>query len=292
MSFAIALSEKLRSIENARSLVEHDPGYWWPSQIGFCDRSAVLQHAGVEAMPMDSLSLRRFYLGEAIHTALQKANPYAVVGHELRVRNEEYKVSGRLDSLSYAEDNILEVQEYKSINSRAFSYQDLPKEAHVDQLSVYLMWPATCPAKWHNKEEQGTLLEMDLGCELCSGSAHEPAGKLPLPKRGRLIYISKDDLRVEEFLVTLTKEREDRVKSKFLHLEELYQQYLKDGTLPPPLPLVEKTVKGTTKLEMAWQTRYCSYAGTGRCCADVKEEEHEPNHQRHDSSPGQVPQGE
>lgn len=234
MSFAIALSQRLRELEAIEE--EHDKGWWYPSQMSFCDRSAILKHAGIEEVEFDDISLRRFWLGNVIHEAIQGMNPYKVVGHELRVRDEEYKVSGRLDTLSVTPDDILEVQEYKSINSRSFSYSDLPKPEHILQLAVYLTFKAE--------------------------------GQDRLPDRGRLIYISKDDLRIEEYILVLTPELEEQVKSKLLRLEELYQEYTKTGALPAPLEPVVKVSRGKERTEPAWQTRFCGYRGTGKCCGD------------------------
>ena len=281
MSFAHALSDKLRTLEDEDVHVEE--GYWYPTQLGFCNRAAILQHASLKGNPHDDITLRRFFMGNVVHKAIQESHPWKVIGSELRVRNEEYKVSGKIDTLSVTPDGILEVQEYKSINSRSFSYSDLPKREHILQLAVYLIWQANCNqcvAVVDGAEITNTF------CGLCNTTR-----KIPLPQRGRLVYISKDDLRIEEFIVTLTPELEEEVKSKFLLLEAQYQQYLKDGTLPPALPLVEKKSRAKTggvTLEQAWQTRYCSFAGTGKCCGDTVSET-EP--ERNDSPEGTLPEG-
>lgn len=234
MSFAAALSQRLREIEDKEEY--HEPGWWYPSQLSFCDRSAILAHAGLEQAPKDDRTLRVFWMGNIIHKAMQDLNPFKVIGHELRVRDPQYKVSGRLDTLSVAPDDAVEVQEYKSISSRAFSFGDLPKDDHVLQLAVYLTFPAE--------------------------------GQEKRPDRGRLVYVSKDDLLIKEYLVTLTPEREQQVKERLLQLEAKYQIFLEKGYLPPPLSQQEKVVKGKTTLVDPWQTRYCGYRGTGKCCGD------------------------
>lgn len=269
MSFAHALSQRLREEEENDSHV--DEGYWYPSQLGFCDRSAVLQHAGVEEIPHDDRTLRVFYTGRIVHQAIQDLHPWEVVGHELRVRNEEYKVSGKIDSLARLPDGTLEVQEFKTMNSRSFSYADLPKKEHLYQIGVYLLWPSSYevePGVW---------------------TFH------PVPDRGRLVYISKDDLRVEEYIVTIGPELEGQIKNKLVSLENAYQKYLVDGSLPTPLMPVEKVSRGKKKIEMAWQTRYCGFRGSGKCCGDVTDVGDfvsEIDAERDDSPEGSVSSGE
>lgn len=87
MTYSTALAQKLRTDE-LKDRRERD-GYWFPSQLGGCDRKNVLEHAGVEAVPYDDRTLRLFWLGKEIHTALQQSFPFSIIGHELRVRNDE-----------------------------------------------------------------------------------------------------------------------------------------------------------------------------------------------------------
>jgi hypothetical protein len=260
MSFEKALAERLRWLE------EHDEhenkGYWYPSQMFFCDRSAILQHAGTPEVPKDDISLRRLWLGNKIHEAIQEVHPFQVIGHEVRVRDDEYKVSGKMDTLSIIKskqawnESILEVQEYKSINSRSFSYNDLPKEEHVLQVGVYLLFGSECPLADKN---------FLFGCTICMA----PEGHVKMkPTQGRIIYISKDDLRIAEFIIVMTPEMEDKIRSKLRDLEAAYQKYLLTKELPDKLPMVTKKLRGKEVQQKAWQTRYCGFRGTGQCCGD------------------------
>ena len=254
MSFARALSERLRYLEDNDH--HENKGYWYPSQLGFCDRSSVLEHSDVPGNPKDDRSLRVLWLGEKIHDAIKSVHPFEVVGHEVRVRDETYKVSGKMDTLSRLPDGTLEVQEYKSINSRSFTYNDLPRPSHVRQVGVYLLFPPSCPK---------TKPEL-LPCDKCGLSGEH--GKMESPSRGRLIYISKDDLRIDEFIIRMDDELAKDIKDELLRLEAAYQEYVKSGTLPAPLDYEVKRVKGKESKVKAWQTRYCSYKGTGMCCGD------------------------
>jgi hypothetical protein len=297
LSFAIALSNKLRYIESLD--VHENKGYWYPSDLAFCDRKAVLAHAGLEETPKDDISLRRLWLGEKIHDAIKGAHPYEVIGHEVRVRDEEYKVSGKMDTLARTPDGYLEVDEYKSISSRSFTYNDLPKPEHVLQVGVYLLFPASCPheGKEYLKKPKGKIKGQTEWtpppqCPICGaipvGGIHN---KLSTPDWGRLIYISKDDLRIDEFIIRMDENLEHDIKEKLVRLEELYQRYMKDGTLPDPLPLVPKVVRGKETLAKPWQFRYCDFRGTGKCCGDNIEGRNATDTERTRDSEGSLPQG-
>lgn len=246
MTYAAALAVKLKENQEAdkkeRAEREDAGKYWYPSQLGACDRRNVLQHAGVEAIPFEDRTLRLFWLGNQIHEALQASFPFKVVGHELKFRNEEYKVSGRLDTLAEVE-GILESVEYKSVHDKKFAYGGLPEQSHVFQVGCSLIWPASLP--------DGTLL--------------------PLPERGRIVYWSKNDARIEEYIVDASEELSAAVKAEFVRLESLYQRYVADGTLPDALPLAQKKVRGKTVEVVDWRVNYCNYKGTGNCCGDKGE---------------------
>jgi len=219
MSYAKALSDYLRTQEELNK--REASGYWNPSQLGFCDRRNILRHDGLPENELDDRTLRLFWLGSAIHESLQRTFPFEVVGHEVKVKDEEYRLSGRVDTYARV-DGVLEVVEFKSIASKKFAYKSLPDENHILQIGCYLTFPG----------------EGDI-----------------VPQRGRLVYWSKDDARIEEYLVQPTDELKAKVKTELARLEGLFQEYKSTGKLP------EAT-------EVAWQPRYCGYAGTGKCCGD------------------------
>lgn len=225
--YADALSEHLRRLEAANQ--HENKGYWYPSQIGQCDRKNILQHIGAEAIPYDDRTLRLFWLGNQIHKALQETFPFEVVGHELGFKDETLKVSGRLDTLARV-DGVLEAVEFKSVNSKKFNYR-LPDEKNELQLHCYLSFPLT------------SIGDQQL---------IEPM----YPQRGRLVYWSKDDAEVREFIIEPDIGKEQEVRAEFERMEAIYQRYLTTGELPPEIP------------EGDWRRNYCNYKGTGRCCAD------------------------
>lgn len=229
---------------------------WYPSTIGYgCDRKAVLNRAGVEENPLEATTLRKFWMGEAVHEALQALVEEALeheegfkfLGNELQVRDDRWKIAGRVDTLVEIDGDI-EVWEYKSISSQAFRF-GLPREDHILQIGIYMAFPASPKTK-------------DL---------HVALFRHPLPKRARLIYWSKDDAKIQEYVITPEYQFEDgelltdRIFRTIRRLEEAYALYMKDGTLPDPLPVMT-VEKGKEKED--WRVKYCGYRGTGKCCGD------------------------
>lgn len=237
--------------------------YWYPSLLGFCDRRAVLRRAGVQSTPPEDRLLRLFWLGNAIHLSLQetvsKDESVKILGHELSYRDEEYKISGRLDTLALV-DGIIEAVEWKSIRSDAFWKKSLPYSHHVLQVSPSLVFPVTCP-----------ICLDKLVCELCEGS------KKILPQRARIVYWSKDDAEIKEFVITPTDSSAAEIKQLLRNLEKAYLEYVASATLPPPLQMVQVGVykkkgkwgkKGDPIMKPNPLIKYCEYKGTGLCCGD------------------------
>lgn len=260
------LAKKLREANDAEKAAHTPSGYWNPSELGFCDRSSVLKHAGVEPNPFDDASLRNFWLGNLIHGSVQgqinsdSSSGIVLIGHELPYRDESLRVSGRLDTY-LVNDGVRESVEFKSAAVTKFQYGELPEPRNIFQVACSLKFRAKCPDDKGDLPIQGEWLP--LHCNPCGGTIPGPHNLLPLPERGRLVYISKNDGKIEEFIITLTDRLSSQVEEEFLRLERLYQRYLADKMLPEPLPLVTK--KGKTAPD--WRTRYCNFAGKG-CCGD------------------------
>lgn len=221
MTFTDVLNEHVISSRTTREGAQE---YWYPSSLGGCERKAVLRHAGVVGNPIDIRGLRKMWMGEQLHgkfqEVLENTPGVQLIGHELRVRDDEFHVSGKIDSLLQT-DQGLEVWEYKSIASGSFRYADLPKPEHVLQLAVYLTFPASRPLGRFDIDSDGNQLY-----EL-----------MPVPDRGVIIYWSKDDGLIEEHRITATPELRSNVKETLRRLEAHYQAYLKDNLLPPVLPM-------------------------------------------------------
>ena len=226
LTFSEALAQVLREDEASEKERRKDkPLAWYPSQLGSCVRRTVLEHSGVEGLPYDDRTLRLFWLGSAIHEALQGKFPFEVIGHEVEINATDPAVRGRIDTVARI-GPYTEAVEFKSVNSKKFGYP-LPDPTHLLQIGCYLIFPAFA--------SDGQRIKID---------------------RARLVYWSKDDARIEEYIVERTPELEQRVREHILQLEESYQRYGLSGELPQALPRSD------------WRTRYCKYLGTGKCCGD------------------------
>lgn len=239
---------------------ERDPdGYWHPSSLFGCLRQAIYASRGTAITdPRDDRSRRILRVGHVFHDYVQGAiEQYpSIVGafREIKFLDEEHRLKGSGDQLvflwvgpadaapslgsvpfaqllEYVAAGLVraELQEYKTINSRAFHYKDLPKVDHVGQTRTYL----------HILRHVGATTE--------DGSVIPP-----LDARGRITYLSKDDLLVEEHTVLLTPGSEREIVSRAVYLD-LYDA---DGVaLPPRLP--DEVKKGVA--QRAYLCNYCPF---------------------------------
>jgi hypothetical protein len=177
------------------------------------------------------------------------------------VRDEESHVSSRPDLLLRNPAGELEVWEFKSKNSMSFKY-DVFVQDHMDQA---IIGASFFPA-----------IVQDFGEVIIYSTYPE------YPRWVRLIYWSKDDAEMAEFVEEMSEERRGRVRTRLAELERLYEDYTASGSLPAPIsdawiPItidgvpqqyVRGPKKGTPKMEPNPSTEYCRYLGTGLCCAD------------------------
>lgn len=271
----------------ARADLHDYPGVkpnWYPSSFGKCDRAAVLERSGRKKNPTSDESALFFWIGNVIHDAIQKAVSAklpGVVWHEVPVKDDTFHISGKMDTLRLVKlpddsyEVLFEVYEYKSVRTNAFHFK-MPFESHVLQVALYLTFPARCPVS--GVTGMGAL--HDPSCGACGGR-----GVLPLPRRGRIAYIGKEDGMIKAFTVTNSPELREEVYKKLRSLEQQYQAFRKDGTMPDKLGKVPKMIKGVEQfykvgnkkrgvkkgdpmLTDDHRTYNCDYKGQGVCCAD------------------------
>lgn len=278
-------------IDIARSELSDYPGpktNWSPSAFAKCDRAMILEHSGRKKNRTTDETALFFWIGHIIHDAVQLAVSKrlpGVIWHELAVKDDKFHVSGKIDSMRLVRmpdgtyEPFFEVYEYKGVRTRAFDFT-LPQDSHVLQVAIYLTFPAACP-----NEVKGMLPKAGL-CSICGCTGHH--GSLPLPIRGRLAYIGKEDGRIETFTIKNTPELQAAVKAKLLSLQEQYEKFMKTGEMPPKLAKKQVKIKGVPqvykrgnaktgvkvgdpKLEDDHRTYNCDYKGQGVCCADKEE---------------------
>ena len=179
---------------------------WQASKIGGCLSGVYLERLGVPRLEQIDARLRRVFqcgnlFEEYVVTQIEKAN-IAKVETQLRVEDAVLDVTGYADiKLEYL-DGSIEIAEVKSQNSRAFWYMiGDPKKGRAPQ-----------GAYEHHKMQVLIYMHI-LGIE-----------------RGRLVYVSKDDLCIQEYEVTI----QDEVLQKALANIATLNNAWKTGVMPAP----------------------------------------------------------
>lgn len=187
--------------------------HWTASKLGSCLTGVYLERMGAKRdeefteRELRVFACGRFFEEWLVAQIAKKTSDYQT---QVRVEWPEYDFTG------YADLAISElVYEVKSKNSNAFTYMtgnsrrqgEGPNKQHVMQLWSYL--------KVLNKQE------------------------------GRLIYLSKDDLRIAEYPVLLNN---PQVEADVMRELEILNRAWKEK-LPPPVMYGEKD----------WQSKYCGF---------------------------------
>lgn len=188
---------------------------WHPSKLGSCLTGAYLERAGVQAdEEFDARTLRVFSAGKHFEewaTGLIKTSGKNVE-EQVRIEWPDYNVTGYADLLM---DDV--VYEIKSKNSRAFWH--MVGNARSGRRG-------TGPSRHH---------EMQLWVYL----------KVLGRQRGEIVYISKDDLAIQQYPVYLNDEKlEKEVVRELTILNQAAKELL-----PPPVTFDEKD----------WRAKYCRF---------------------------------
>lgn len=239
MSFSVeeSLDRYIAAVEKER---EPD-GFWHPSSISGCARQALYAFTGVpKSNPLSARTKRIFRVGHLLHEFIQDAiradESVDRFYPEIEIEYPEMRVKGNADGIIQLKDGTWQVLEFKTINSMAFKYGGLPKPEHITQLSTYIWAIRANGATYRDGNLMGNIAPLD---EL---------------DRGRIAYVSKDDLRVEEFNIFYTEEREIELAKK---VQEL-QLHADNETLPGRLPMYIKK----NDWVRAWQCGYCAWQDT------------------------------
>jgi len=187
---------------------------WHISKLGSCLRGVYYERLGVEPdKPFDARTLRVFDVGNQFEDWIVKRLGFdksLKIETQERVEDKELNISGRIDALVTLEDEQ-EIWEFKTKHSRAFWYmtkEGKPMRQHEYQLFMYLF--------------------------------------IKQIKKGRLVYISKDDLCIQQFFVSLDDAKlRDEVFTQINLLNSAWKA--KDPSL---LPLPD---------DKDWQAKYCRF---------------------------------
>ena len=154
---------------------------WWASSAGGCMRKQQLKRLGVPpTSPPDSRTLRVWESGQIFHDWVEKllTHEYGdqIYATELRVAYAAADLSGKLDVIGDLGRGA-EIADLKTVSSQSFKYSaaDLTKTSD--------------PATAHHYVWQGQAYVWMVR------NNHD----LPPVNKGRIVLISKDDLRIAEF---------------------------------------------------------------------------------------------
>jgi len=191
----------------------YKPTSWHISGLGGCLRGQYFSRLGTAPdYSIDDRTLRVFDMGNKIEDWLvdliSTQKDIVDIQTQIRVEDKKLGISGRIDILATFREKM--VYEIKSKNSRSFWYmiKKGPQREHEYQLWCYLY-----------------LLNIE---------------------RGKLVYVSKDDLAIMEFEVKLDNEE---IKNEVFKIIKLLNKAwkAKDVCL---LPLPDKN---------SWQAKYCNF---------------------------------
>lgn len=213
-----ALDDDLREREEGEYKA---PTCWRASGLGSCLTSRYLarQDTGEDGEPFDDRTLRVFAMGWMIEDfVLDKVEKNIPMKRQESFFSKKWNLSGHCDALT--EDEVIEL---KSCHSRDFwniGHKYPPKLQHRLQLWAYLKG-----------------FKRDVG---------------------RLVYISKDDMSIKEFLVQKDdKKLEFIVETEMKILNEAWEKQM------PPVPMRFTEEGLLVPLEKtAWQYKYSAYSAS------------------------------
>lgn len=178
---------------------------WHASGLGSCLRGTYLKRLGVELdTEMDERQLRKFDVGNIMEDWLvdliERNDDLKKVERQVRIDSEKWNLSGKADAVLTYQNDLKEVLEIKTQHSKSFWYMvkngNRPHRHHEYQLWCYLKL---------------------LGIE-----------------DGKLVYISKDDLAIQEYFVKASdKDIENEVVAQLLMLNTAWKM---KNPIDLPLP--------------------------------------------------------
>jgi len=187
---------------------------WYASELGNCPRGTYYKRLGVEPdEELDARTKRVFKCGNIFEDFIldRLIDGDHTLEREVRVENKELHISGRIDGLITYKDGTQEILEIKSKHSGAF--HKMRKEGEAMRQHQYQIWVY--------------LNEMNI-------------------EKGRIVYISKDDLCIETYEVRLD---DKQLKKEVLWKVGLLNRAWAEKN-PNLLPLPQ---------DGSWQKKYCSY---------------------------------
>lgn len=210
-------------------------GGWRASELGYCRRKSYYSRIGAPRADTTTATKGKFSFGhmiEAVVVAALKADPRIEwLSDQESLYDEDLDLGCHADGIvRVIATGAIEAIEIKSMNGNAFKYaKSLPKPWHRLQIGTVIM-------------------------------LYRKVKGVPV-RRGRVIYISKDNWQTEERGVSLTPALADEIVTEARALTEL----LEIGEPPRRLPRTFKVMKrgpdkGKTRTNRAYKCGYCDFA--------------------------------
>lgn len=207
--------------------------YWSASSAGYCMRKLILERLKVPEVKQDARKQRVFEAGHIFHEWIQRITKDAglSIAQELELQDEDLMIRGHIDDLVLVhgplmDQDILDVvdiidgkkdeftnkprlilYDYKTQNSRAFTYQKGKPMSHFHKMQV-----GTYMYMLRYKGDYGGRTDIDL----------------KNLSEARILKISKDDLRLAEQQLMWTPALEKEIVGYWSTLNG----YWKNKTLP------------------------------------------------------------
>ena len=188
---------------------DREQHHFYISDAGKCSRAIFFKFKNVPKKDLEARILRLFEHGDYIHQLIMRPllsmRDIHVVASEVKIPPQEL-ISGRADII-ISDGKNLYVVDIKSMNSMIFRGLEEPKEEHINQLQLYMHF-------------------LD-------------------PKKGILIYMSKDNQELKEFQLDYEPKRVKKLLAKLKNLKTKI-----DANIIP-----ERLIDWPKN----WQCKYCAF---------------------------------
>jgi hypothetical protein len=190
----------------AQAAVKRDYGdYWSASAAGYCMRKQIFQRLGLPEIGEDARKQRVFSAGHIFHDWIQELTREAglSIAQEVELQDEKLMIRGHFDDLVLVDNNLI-LYDYKTVNSRSFTYAkangNTMSHYHRLQLATYMYMLRKNGITAPVEEDEDSIK-----------TKFSEAKRLINLSEARILKISKDDLRMEEQQLLWTPELEKEI---------------------------------------------------------------------------------
>lgn len=228
--FETGIRPKVDEYLDAKAKEKRNYGeYWSASSAGYCMRKNIFERLHVPHVNDEARLQRVFEVGHIFHEWMQRitkdADGILCLAQELELQDERLMIRGHIDDLVLVPAGLtgdlngkVILYDYKTQNSRAFTWQKSKPMSyfHKMQLGTYMM-----------------MIRSGSGRKKILAHGHRLDEALDNLAEGRILKISKDDLRMTEDVLYWDAELESRITTYWRELNKAWDVYKQNGSLPP-----------------------------------------------------------